>query len=53
MADNKEKDIEEIASVLMQLDEKSLLLINSGAKLLAARQELEKKERDSTSKQTA
>lgn len=42
MAKNKNKDIEKIVSILIQLDEKSLLLIDSGAKLLAARQKMDK-----------
>lgn len=42
MTEVKDRDIEKIVRVLMQLDEKSLLLIDSGAKLLAARQEMEK-----------
>lgn len=39
----KEESIKKTVNILMQLDEKSLLLIDSGAKLLAARQEMEKK----------
>lgn len=39
---NKEKDdIKNTVQILMKLDRKSLLLIDSGAKLLAARQEME------------
>lgn len=44
MTKEKENSINKIVSVLVQLDEKSLLLIDSGAKLLAARQKLEIKE---------
>ncbi len=39
----KELDIRRTVKILMQLDEKSLILIDSGAKLLAARQEMEKR----------
>lgn len=42
MTKEKETNIRETIQILMQLDKKSLLLINSGAKLLAARQEIEK-----------
>ena len=42
MDDRKKKDLEKTVKVLMQLDEKSLLLIDSGAKLLMARQEMDK-----------
>lgn len=38
----KEENIKKTVNILMQLDEKSLLLIDSGAKLLAARQEMDK-----------
>lgn len=35
-------DIEKTVNILMQLDRESLLLIDSGAKLLMARQEMDK-----------
>lgn len=38
----KEENIKKTVNILMQLDEKSLILIDSGAKLLAARQEMDK-----------
>ena len=41
----KENEIDRLrktVQILVQLDESSLILIDSGAKLLAARQELEK-----------
>lgn len=38
----KKNNIEKTIRILMQLDEKSLLLIDSGAKLLMARQEMDK-----------
>lgn len=38
----REENIKKTVNILMQLDEKSLLLIDSGAKLLAARQEMDK-----------
>lgn len=43
---NKEKDdIKNTVQILMKLDRKSLLLIDSGAKLLVARQEMDKPEK--------
>ena len=42
MTDVKRSNIEKIVLVLSQLDEKSLLLIDSGAKLLATRQAMDK-----------
>lgn len=45
MINSKETEINrfrKIVQILMQLDENSLILIDSGAKLLAARQEMEK-----------
>lgn len=38
----EKSDIEATIKILKQLDQKSLLLINSGAKLLAARQDMDK-----------
>ncbi len=43
MDKEKKKKIEKMVELLMQLDEKSLLLIDSGARLLVARQNLEVK----------
>lgn len=43
MDKEKKKRIEKMTELLMQLDEKSLLLIDSGARLLVARQNLEVK----------
>ena len=42
MSKKDKKEFERIVRILMQLDEKSLLLIESGAKLLVARQEMDK-----------
>lgn len=53
MASEKEQDFKRIIRILMQLDEKSLLLIESGAKLLAARQQMDEGEGKSQVKQTA
>ena len=36
------KDIEKTVNILMKLDKESLILIDSGAKLLMARQEMDK-----------
>lgn len=38
----RQNNLKNIIKILMKLDEKSLLLIDSGAKLLAARQEMDK-----------
>lgn len=53
MASEKEQDFKKVIRILMQLDEKSLLLIESGAKLLAARQQMDEREKKSQVKQTA
>lgn len=42
MSTQEKEDISETVKILMQLDEKSLLLIDSGARLLAARQDMDK-----------
>lgn len=47
MTEEKRINIENTIGILMQLDEKSLLLIDSGAKMLMARQRLENKGADS------
>lgn len=44
MSDDKRKSIEETVKVLMQLDKNSLLIIDSGARMLAAREEMDKTE---------
>lgn len=43
--ETRNRNIEKTIKILMQLDKKSLLLIESGAKLLAARQEMEEHEK--------
>ena len=43
MDEKKKKRIEKMIKLLMQLDEASLLLIDSGASLLVARQKMEVK----------
>lgn len=53
MPSEKEQDFKKVIQILMQLDEKSLLLIESGAKLLAARQQMDEGEGKSQVKQTA
>ncbi len=42
IAEAKKRDITDIINILMQLDKNSLLLIESGARLLAARQDMDK-----------
>lgn len=42
MAKTARKDIADTIRILMQLDKQSLLLIDSGARLLAARQDMDK-----------
>ena len=46
MAKTVRKDIYDTIRILMQLDEQSLLLIDSGARLLAARQDMDRDRRD-------
>lgn len=46
MSDREKTNITDIVKVLMQLDKQSLLLIDSGARLLVARQEMEKQEEE-------
>ena len=43
MTDATKRDIRDTVKILMLLDEKSLLLIDSGARLLMARQNMDKK----------
>ncbi len=51
MTTEKENNIKKIVSILIQLDEKSLLLIDSGAKLLAARQQMDIKDMETENKE--
>lgn len=44
MSDKEKRNISDTIKILMQLDKQSLLLIDSGARLLAARQDMEKQE---------
>lgn len=53
MTPEKEKAFDKIMRNLMQLDEKSLLLIESGAKLLAVRQQMDEREEENQTRQTA
>lgn len=46
MTEERRTKLESTIGILMQLDEKSLLLIDNGAKLLMARQRLESKGAD-------
>lgn len=41
MSDKEKRNISDTIKILMQLDEQSLLLIDSGARLLAARQDMD------------
>lgn len=45
-AELKKDDVKNTVRILMQLDEKSLLLIDSGARMLLARQELEESKKE-------
>ena len=40
--EEKKKEIEEVVDILKELDAKSLAMINGGAKMLKARQDMEK-----------
>lgn len=42
MSDKEKSNISETVKILMQLDRQSLLLIDSGARLLAARQDMDR-----------
>ena len=44
MTDALKVNIRDTVKILMQLDKQSLLLIDSGARLLAARQDMDKKQ---------
>lgn len=46
MTKKEKKNISETVKILMKLDKQSLLLIESGARLLAARQEMDKQEKE-------
>lgn len=46
MSDKEKANITDTVKILMQLDKQSLLLIDSGARLLAARQDMEKESRE-------
>lgn len=41
MSDKEKRNISDTVKILMQLDKQSLLLIDSGARLLAARQDMD------------
>lgn len=44
MSEEKKKEIAEIVENLKELDKESLLIINSGAQMLKARQDMDKKD---------
>ena len=44
MSEEKKLDITEMVTTLKQLDEKSLLILNSGMQMLKARQDMDKDE---------
>lgn len=46
MSEDKRKDIEEMVCILQDLDRESLLILNSGAQMLKARQDMEKRSED-------
>lgn len=46
MSEDKRKDIEEMVCILQDLDRESLLILNSGAQMLKARQDMEKGSED-------
>ena len=53
MIETEKTNISKMVKILMQLDEKSLILIDSGAKLLMARQNMEKTSREDRQMQEA
>ena len=46
MSEEEEKDLEEMVDVLKDLDEESLLILNAGAHMLKARQDMSKPEKE-------
>ncbi len=46
MSEEKKKDLEEMVDVLKDLDEESLLILNTGAQMLKARQDMNKSEKE-------
>lgn len=46
MSEEKKKDLEEMVDVLKDLDEESLLILNTGAQMLKARQDMSKTEEE-------
>lgn len=46
MSEEKKKDLEEMIDVLKDLDEESLLILNTGAQMLKARQDMNKSEKE-------
>lgn len=46
MSEEKKKDLEEMVDVLKDLDEESLLILNTGAQMLKARQDMSKTEKE-------
>ena len=46
MSEEKKKDLEEMVDVLRDLDEESLLILNTGAQMLKARQDMSKTEKE-------
>lgn len=46
MKENDEKKVSDLVQILKQLDKESLLLIDSGAKLLSARQKMEEEHKN-------
>ena len=45
MSEEEKSNILDTVKILMQLDKQSLLLIDSGARLLAARQDMDKEQK--------
>ena len=46
MSEEKKKDLWEMVDVLKDLDEESLLILNTGAQMLKARQDMSKSEKE-------
>lgn len=46
MSEEKKKDLGEMVDVLKDLDEESLLILNTGAQMLKARQDMSKPEKE-------
>lgn len=50
MSDSERMNIKETVEILKQLDAKSLLILDSGARMLKARQDMDEDDKENTSR---